>query len=90
MIFFPVSRVGMSSVSTDTDTEIPVTVPVKVSIEFVFKIFRFGKFSTSTQYHLLVSDHGFHTNNIITIKLFWLIFFRLSFSAFSIFSFYSC
>ncbi|MFS7965558.1 hypothetical protein Hanom_Chr09g00763661 [Helianthus anomalus] len=40
--------------------------------------------------NLLISDHGFHTNNIVTIQLFWLIFFRLSFSVFSKFSFYSC
>ncbi|MFS7901432.1 hypothetical protein Hanom_Chr00s212915g01841101 [Helianthus anomalus] len=32
--------------------------------------------------NLFISDHGFHTNNIVTIHLFWLIFFRLSFSVF--------
>ncbi|MFS8018376.1 hypothetical protein Hanom_Chr15g01391361 [Helianthus anomalus] len=37
----------------------------KVGTEFLLKIFQFGKFSTGTQYHLLISDHGFHTNNII-------------------------
>ncbi|MFS7888707.1 hypothetical protein Hanom_Chr00s000001g01598291 [Helianthus anomalus] len=29
-------------------------------------IFPFWKFSTGTKYHLLISDHRFHTNNIIT------------------------
>ncbi|MFS8012065.1 hypothetical protein Hanom_Chr14g01316401 [Helianthus anomalus] len=46
------------------------------------RIFRFRKFGTATQYYLLISDHGFHPNNIITIQLFWLIFFRLFFIVF--------
>ncbi|KAF5810590.1 hypothetical protein HanXRQr2_Chr04g0171341 [Helianthus annuus] len=54
----------------------------KVGTESVLKIFRFGKFGTDTQNNLLISDHGFHTNNIVTIQLFLLIFFRLSFSVF--------
>ncbi|MFS7923673.1 hypothetical protein Hanom_Chr03g00263541 [Helianthus anomalus] len=57
----------------------------------VLKNFWFGKFGTGTQNNLLISDHEFHTNNIVTIQLFLLIFFRLSFSIFfSTFSFYSC
>ncbi|MFS8018035.1 hypothetical protein Hanom_Chr15g01387421 [Helianthus anomalus] len=60
----------------------PVPGTPKVGNELVLKIFRFGKFGTGTQNNLLISDHGFHTNNIITIQLFWLIFFRLSFSVF--------
>ncbi|MFS8032864.1 hypothetical protein Hanom_Chr17g01562701 [Helianthus anomalus] len=63
----------------------PVPGTPKVGIELVLKIFRFGKFGTGTQNNLLISDHGVHTNNIVTILLFWLIFFRLSFSVFSTF-----
>ncbi|KAF5790269.1 hypothetical protein HanXRQr2_Chr09g0381201 [Helianthus annuus] len=48
----------------------PVPVTPKVGTELVLKIFRFRKFDTGTQYHLLIVDHGFHTNNIITIQLF--------------------
>ncbi|MFS7927022.1 hypothetical protein Hanom_Chr04g00304041 [Helianthus anomalus] len=73
-----------------TGSELVPGMP-KVATELVLKLFRFGKFGTGTQYHLLISDHGFHTNNIVTIKIFLLIFFRLSFSVFfSTFSFYSC
>ncbi|KAJ0601344.1 hypothetical protein HanIR_Chr03g0127231 [Helianthus annuus] len=69
----------------------PVPGTPKVGTESVLKIFRFGKFGTGNQNNLLISDHGFHTNNIVTIQLFWLIFFRLYFSVFfSTFSFYSC
>ena len=64
--------------------KIPVTVPVyegkngsepvpgtpKVGAELVLKIFRFDKFGTGTQNNLLISDHGFHMNNIVTIQLF--------------------
>ncbi|KAM0012005.1 hypothetical protein Hdeb2414_s0057g00758421 [Helianthus debilis subsp. tardiflorus] len=60
----------------------PVPGVPKVSTELVLKIFRFGKFGTVNQNNLLISEHGFHTNNIVTIQLFWLIFFRLSFSVF--------
>ncbi|MFS7903559.1 hypothetical protein Hanom_Chr01g00025451 [Helianthus anomalus] len=60
----------------------PVPETPKVGTELVLKIFRFGKFGTGTQYHLLISDRGFHTNNIVTIQLFLLILFRLSFSVF--------
>ncbi|MFS8017076.1 hypothetical protein Hanom_Chr15g01376001 [Helianthus anomalus] len=66
----------------------PVSGTPKVGTELVLKIFQFGNFGTSTHYHLLISDHEFHTN-IITIQLFWLIFFRLFFSVFFKF-FYSC
>ncbi|KAM0069383.1 hypothetical protein Hdeb2414_s0001g00001131 [Helianthus debilis subsp. tardiflorus] len=59
----------------------PVGTP-KVGTELVLKIFRFGKFGTGTQNNLLIYDHGFHTNNIVTIQLFWFIFFQLSFSVF--------
>ncbi|KAJ0468669.1 hypothetical protein HanIR_Chr14g0699221 [Helianthus annuus] len=41
----------------------------KVGTKLVM-ILRFGKFGTGTQYYLLISDHGFHTNNIINIQLF--------------------
>ncbi|MFS7944909.1 hypothetical protein Hanom_Chr06g00517781 [Helianthus anomalus] len=41
----------------------------KVGTELVLNIFRFGKFSTGTQYHLLIFNHRFHVNNIITIQL---------------------
>ncbi|MFS7948856.1 hypothetical protein Hanom_Chr06g00564761 [Helianthus anomalus] len=54
----------------------------KVGTELVLKIFRFDKFGTGTHNNLLIVDHGFHTNNIVTIQFFWLIFFRLSFSIF--------
>ncbi|MFS7988802.1 hypothetical protein Hanom_Chr11g01039151 [Helianthus anomalus] len=60
----------------------PVPGTPKVCTELVLKIFRFGKFGTGTKNNLLISNHGFHTNNIVTIELFWLIFFRLSFSVF--------
>ncbi|MFS7950341.1 hypothetical protein Hanom_Chr07g00582061 [Helianthus anomalus] len=60
----------------------PVPGTPKVSTEFVLKIFRFDKFGTGTQNNLLISDHGFHMNKMVTIQLFWLIFFRLSFSVF--------
>ncbi|MFS7888952.1 hypothetical protein Hanom_Chr00s000002g01601081 [Helianthus anomalus] len=53
----------------------PVLGTPKVGTEFVLKIFWFGKFGTGTQNNLLISDHRFHTNNIVTIQLFWLIFF---------------
>ncbi|MFS7957810.1 hypothetical protein Hanom_Chr07g00670771 [Helianthus anomalus] len=67
----------------------PVLGTPKVGTELVLRILRFGKFATSTQYYLLISNHEFHTNNIINIQLFWLIFFRLFFTVFT-FSFYSC
>ncbi|MFS7984475.1 hypothetical protein Hanom_Chr11g00986881 [Helianthus anomalus] len=76
MISLLVSGVRMNSVSTDT--------------ELVPKLFRFGKYGTGTQYHLFISEDGFHPYNIITIKHFWLIFFRLSFSVFFYIIFYSC
>ncbi|KAJ0457358.1 hypothetical protein HanIR_Chr15g0772811 [Helianthus annuus] len=60
----------------------PVPETLKVGTELVLKIFRFGKFGTDTHNNLFISDHGFHTNNIVTIQLFLLIFFRLSFSVF--------
>ncbi|MFS8018238.1 hypothetical protein Hanom_Chr15g01389761 [Helianthus anomalus] len=60
----------------------PVPGTPKVGTKLVIRIFRFGKFGTVTQYHLLISEYGFHTNNFITIQLFWLIFFWLSFSVF--------
>ncbi|MFS7947081.1 hypothetical protein Hanom_Chr06g00543861 [Helianthus anomalus] len=41
----------------------PVLGTPKVGTELVLKIIRFGKFGIGTQYHLLISDHGFHTNN---------------------------
>ncbi|MFS8032310.1 hypothetical protein Hanom_Chr17g01556071 [Helianthus anomalus] len=53
----------------------PVPATPKVGTELVLKIFRFRKFGTSSQYHLLISEHEFYTNNIITIQLFGLIFF---------------
>ncbi|MFS7996737.1 hypothetical protein Hanom_Chr12g01133321 [Helianthus anomalus] len=52
----------------------PIPRTPKFGTELVLMIFRFGKFGTDTQYHLLISDHVFHTNNIITI-IFLLIFF---------------
>ncbi|MFS7906490.1 hypothetical protein Hanom_Chr01g00059851 [Helianthus anomalus] len=52
-----------------TDSE-PVPCTPKVGTELVLKIFQFGKFGTGTQYRLLISDHGFHMNNNITIQLF--------------------
>ncbi|MFS7993311.1 hypothetical protein Hanom_Chr12g01092551 [Helianthus anomalus] len=66
-----------------TDSELVPGAP-KVGTELVLKIFRFGKFGISTEYHLLISEHGFHRNNIIPIQHFWLIFFRLYFSVFFI------
>ncbi|MFS8024455.1 hypothetical protein Hanom_Chr16g01463441 [Helianthus anomalus] len=48
----------------------PVPRAPKVCSEFVLNIFRLEKFGTDTQYHLFISDHGFHTNNFITIQLF--------------------
>ncbi|KAF5804651.1 hypothetical protein HanXRQr2_Chr05g0199561 [Helianthus annuus] len=48
----------------------PVPGTPKVGIELVPKIFRFRKFGAGTQYHFLISDHEFHTNNIINIQLF--------------------
>ncbi|MFS8010139.1 hypothetical protein Hanom_Chr14g01293491 [Helianthus anomalus] len=60
----------------------PVPRMPKVGTELVFMIFRFGKFGIDTQYYLLISDYGFHTNNTIIIKKIWLIFFWLSFSIF--------
>ncbi|MFS7933599.1 hypothetical protein Hanom_Chr04g00381761 [Helianthus anomalus] len=60
----------------------PVQGTPKVGTELVLKIFRFGKFGIGTENNLLISDHEFHTNNIVAIQLFWLIFFRLSFSVF--------
>ncbi|MFS7991779.1 hypothetical protein Hanom_Chr12g01074701 [Helianthus anomalus] len=56
----------------------PVLGTPKVGTELVLGILLFVKFGTGTQYHLLISDHVFHTN-IINIQLFWLIFFRLFF-----------
>ncbi|MFS7948674.1 hypothetical protein Hanom_Chr06g00562681 [Helianthus anomalus] len=53
----------------------PVPGTPKVGTELILKIFRFGKFGTGTQNNLLISDHGVHTNNIVTTLLFWLIFF---------------
>ncbi|MFS7963849.1 hypothetical protein Hanom_Chr08g00743131 [Helianthus anomalus] len=52
-----------------TDSE-PLTRTPKVGTELVLMIFRFGKIGISTQYHLLISGNGFHTNNIISIKFF--------------------
>ncbi|MFS7918556.1 hypothetical protein Hanom_Chr03g00202571 [Helianthus anomalus] len=60
----------------------PVAGTSKVGTELVLKIFWVGKFGSGTQINLLIFDHGFHTNNIVNIQLFWLIFFRLSFSVF--------
>ncbi|MFS7976290.1 hypothetical protein Hanom_Chr10g00890731 [Helianthus anomalus] len=37
----------------------PVPGTPKVGIELVLKIFRFENLGTSTQYHLLIFDHGF-------------------------------
>ncbi|MFS7931320.1 hypothetical protein Hanom_Chr04g00354571 [Helianthus anomalus] len=51
----------------------PVLKTPKVGTELVLRILLFGKFSTGTQYYLLISD----PNNIINIQFFWLIFFRL-------------
>ncbi|MFS7974487.1 hypothetical protein Hanom_Chr09g00869381 [Helianthus anomalus] len=65
----------------------PVPGTPKVGTELVFKIFRFGKFGTGTQYHFLISDHRFHTNKHHYHTTFWLIFFQLAFSVFSTFSF---
>ncbi|MFS8030097.1 hypothetical protein Hanom_Chr17g01530091 [Helianthus anomalus] len=64
-----------------TGSELVPRTP-KVGTELVIKIFRFGKFGTGTRYHLLISGQRFHTNNIINIQFFGLIFFRLSFSVF--------
>ncbi|MFS7927090.1 hypothetical protein Hanom_Chr04g00304821 [Helianthus anomalus] len=44
----------------------------------MLKIFWFGKFSPATRYHLLISDHGYRTNNGI-VQLFLLIFLQLLF-----------
>ncbi|MFS8031922.1 hypothetical protein Hanom_Chr17g01551571 [Helianthus anomalus] len=63
----------------------PVLGTPKVGTESVLRILRFGKYGTGTQYYLLISDHGFHTNNVINRQLFWLIFFRLFFTVFYIF-----
>ncbi|MFS7943971.1 hypothetical protein Hanom_Chr06g00506531 [Helianthus anomalus] len=60
----------------------PVPRTLKVSTELVHRIFRFRKFGTGTQYYLLISDHGFHPKNIITIQLVFFIFFQLFFSVF--------
>ncbi|MFS7934831.1 hypothetical protein Hanom_Chr05g00396281 [Helianthus anomalus] len=69
----------------------PVPGTPKVGTELVLNILWFGKFGTGTQKNLFISDHGFHTNNIVTIQIFWLIFFRLSFGGlFSTYSFYFC
>ncbi|MFS8020508.1 hypothetical protein Hanom_Chr16g01416391 [Helianthus anomalus] len=66
----------------------PVLGTPKVGTELVLRILRlFGKFDTGAQYYLLISDHEFHTNNIINIQLFWLIFFRLFFIVFLHFPF---
>ncbi|MFS8017402.1 hypothetical protein Hanom_Chr15g01379951 [Helianthus anomalus] len=46
----------------------PLPRTPNVGTKLVLMIFRFGKFGTRTQYHLLISDNGFHT--IITIKFF--------------------
>ncbi|MFS7940268.1 hypothetical protein Hanom_Chr05g00462471 [Helianthus anomalus] len=48
----------------------PVLGTTTFDTELVLRILRFGKFGTGTQYYLLISDHGFHTNNIINIQLF--------------------
>ncbi|MFS7889354.1 hypothetical protein Hanom_Chr00s000003g01605971 [Helianthus anomalus] len=48
----------------------PVPRMPKVGTELVLMVFRFGKFGIDTQYHLLIYDHGFHTNNIIIINFF--------------------
>ncbi|MFS7963441.1 hypothetical protein Hanom_Chr08g00738121 [Helianthus anomalus] len=63
----------------------PVPGTPKVRTESILKILRFGKFGTGTQNNLLIFDHVFNTNNIVTILLFLLIFFCLSFSVFYIF-----
>ncbi|MFS8006506.1 hypothetical protein Hanom_Chr14g01249991 [Helianthus anomalus] len=63
----------------------PVLETPKVGTELVLRILLFGKFGIGTQYYLPISDFGFHTNNIINIQLFWLIFFRLFFIVFYIF-----
>ncbi|MFS7953685.1 hypothetical protein Hanom_Chr07g00621541 [Helianthus anomalus] len=71
----------MSSVPTDTENRLwyqykymkvkncsePVPGTPKVGTELLLKIFQFEKFGTDTQYHLLISDNGFHTKNIINI-----------------------
>ncbi|MFS8031553.1 hypothetical protein Hanom_Chr17g01547231 [Helianthus anomalus] len=46
----------------------PLPRTPKVGTELVLMIFRLRKFGTITQYHLLIFDNEFHTNNIITIK----------------------
>ncbi|MFS8034479.1 hypothetical protein Hanom_Chr17g01581591 [Helianthus anomalus] len=48
----------------------PVLETAKVGTELVLKIFRFDKLGTGTHNNLLISDHGFHTNNIVNIQLF--------------------
>ncbi|MFS7903009.1 hypothetical protein Hanom_Chr01g00018601 [Helianthus anomalus] len=48
----------------------PILETPKVGTELVLRILRLGKFGTDTQYYLLISDHEFHTNNIINIQLF--------------------
>ncbi|MFS8020415.1 hypothetical protein Hanom_Chr16g01415301 [Helianthus anomalus] len=53
----------------NTSSEL-VPVTPKVGTELVLKIFQFKKVGSGTQYHLPISDHGFHTNNIISIQLF--------------------
>ncbi|MFS7921917.1 hypothetical protein Hanom_Chr03g00242551 [Helianthus anomalus] len=67
----------------------PVPGTPKVGTELVLKIFRSGKLDTGTQSNLFISDHGFHTNKIVTIQLFWLFFFWCFFYVFY-FSFYFC
>ncbi|MFS7987744.1 hypothetical protein Hanom_Chr11g01026531 [Helianthus anomalus] len=57
----------------------PVPRTPKVGTELVIMIFRFGKFGTDTQYHLPISDHGFHTNNFITINVFFVDFLSVIF-----------
>ncbi|MFS7975947.1 hypothetical protein Hanom_Chr10g00886661 [Helianthus anomalus] len=50
----------------------PVPGTTKVGTELILKIIWLRKFGTgtSTHYHLLISDHEFNTNTIITIQFF--------------------
>ncbi|MFS7994881.1 hypothetical protein Hanom_Chr12g01111281 [Helianthus anomalus] len=82
--FFLVSRVGMSSVLTDTKSilvpKIPVTVPVyegknryqerqkSVPNWYLTSFGSENLVPVGTQYRLLIFDHGFHTNKIVTIQ----------------------
>ncbi|MFS7939222.1 hypothetical protein Hanom_Chr05g00449141 [Helianthus anomalus] len=60
----------------------PVLGTPKVGTELVLRILWFRKFGTDAQYYLLISDHEFHTNNIINIQLFCFIFSSIIFYCF--------